>query len=93
MLAINEWQLGAYWNLFPNPSEDEATLSCKTFRSDFTKISIYDALGREIEIVHEGLLPIGINDFTLDATMKSDGIYFIVILTEGKSKSISWVIK
>ena len=93
MLSVHEWQLGADWNLFPNPSEGEATLSCKSFRSDFTKISIYDALGREIEIVHDGILPTGINDFTLDASMKSEGIYFVVIFTEGKSKSISWVIK
>jgi PKD repeat protein len=92
LLSVHEWQLGADWNLFPNPSEGEATLSCKSFRSDVTKISIYDALGREIEIVHEGILPMGINDFTLDAAMKSEGIYFVVILTEGKSRSISWVI-
>jgi len=93
MLSVNEWQIGADWNLFPNPSEGEATLSCKSFQSDYTKISIYDALGREIDIVHEGILPIGINDFTLDASMKSEGIYFVVIFTEGKSRSISWVIK
>ena len=93
LLSVHEWQLGADWNLFPNPSEGEATLSCKSFRSEFTKISVYDALGREIEFVHEGILPIGINDFTLDASMKSEGIYFVVILTEGKSRSISWVIK
>lgn len=93
MMSVQEWQLGADWSLFPNPSEDEATLTCKTFQSDFTKISVYDVLGREIEIVHEGLLPIGINDFTLTSTMKSAGIYFVVILTEGQSKSISWVIK
>ena len=93
MMSVQKWQLGAEWSLFPNPSEDEATLSCKTFRSGFTKISIYDALGREIELVHEGILPQGINDFTLHSTMKSEGIYFIIILTEGQSKSISWVIK
>ena len=93
MMSVQEWQLGADWSLFPNPSENDAILSCKTFQSDFTKISIYDALGREIEIVHEGLLPMGSNDFTLTSTMKSAGIYFVVILTEGQSTSISWVIK
>ncbi len=93
LLSIHEWQLGSDWNLFPNPSEDKATLSCTTFKSDFTKISVFDALGREIEIVHEGLLPIGKNNFTLDTSMKSEGIYFVVILTEGRSTSISWVIK
>ena len=93
LLSIHEWQLGSDWNLFPNPSEDKATLSCTTFKSDFTKISVFDALGREIEMVHEGLLPTGKNNFTLDTSMKSEGIYFVVILTEGRSTSISWVIK
>ena len=93
LLAIQEWNLGADWTLFPNPSNGQSTLSCTTYRSDFTKISVFDALGREVDVIHEGLLPQGNNKFTLNASGKSEGIYFVVILTEGNSKSISWVIQ
>jgi hypothetical protein len=93
LLAIQEWNLGADWTLFPNPSDGQASLTCTTYRSDFTKISVFDALGREVDVIHEGLLQQGNNKFTLNASGKSEGIYFVVILTEGNSKSISWVIQ
>jgi len=93
MLAIQEWEIGPDWSLFPNPSEGEATLSCTTISNHEARVFIYDAMGRVIETVFDGELSAGRHSFSLSPIDKSTGTYFVVIITEGRSRSLTWVIK
>jgi plastocyanin len=93
MLAIQEWSMGPDWNLFPNPSDGESTLSCTTVINHDMRIVIYDALGRQVKSIFEGSLPAGNHNFTLSSANIRRGTYFIVVDAEGVSRSLTWLIK
>ena len=93
MLAIQEWSMGPDWDLFPNPSDGEATLNCTTVINHEMRIVIYDALGRQVKSIFEGSLPAGNHTFALSPANIRRGVYFIVVDAEGVSRSLTWIIK
>lgn len=93
MLAIEHWSMDPEWELFPNPSDGESTLSCTTLFHHDTRIVIYDAMGRIVDAVFEGPLPAGNHTFTLSPMNLSRGTYFIVVEAEGVRRSLTWMIK
>jgi PKD repeat protein len=93
MLAIQEWSIGPDWELYPNPSEGESILSCSIVSNHEASIIIYDAMGRVIETVFNGELSAGNHNISLSSINKSPGTYFVVIITQGRSRSLSWIIK
>ena len=93
MLAIQEWSMGPEWDLFPNPSDGESTLTCTALINHDTRIIIYDAMGRVVESVFEGSITAGNHKFVLSPAKLKRGIYFIVVEAEGVPRSLTWIIK
>jgi hypothetical protein len=60
---------------YPNPASDAAGLWIELPHADRTRVSLHDALGRELSILHEGALPAGKSAFTIDLRGFSAGGY------------------
>jgi hypothetical protein len=70
---------------FPNPFREETTISLSVPDPVHLTVTVYDALGREIETLYEGVMPTGINNVRWhpnDASLSS-GLYFYRI-TDGQ---------
>ena len=64
---------------FPNPFNAEAKINFHLPISGKTKVMVYDVLGREIEILHDGWLPAGDNHCSFDGKNLTSGIYFVKV--------------
>ncbi len=52
-------------------------------REQFISLKIHDALGREVAVVYEGMLPTGKHVLRLDASVFSPGTYYYVLRADG----------
>jgi hypothetical protein len=69
----NEWKL--YQN-YPNPFNPETKLNFDVLKEEGVKITIYDALGREVETLVDAKLTPGKYNVTFNGAKYSSGIYF-----------------
>jgi len=68
---------------YPNPFNPVTKIKFEIPKSGFTKLFVYDLLGRKISVlVNENLNP-GIYETTFDATHYSSGVYFYKLETDG----------
>lgn len=69
--------------VYPNPFGLGAAVSRATFNlsvdhSEVVRVVVYDALGREVAVLHSGVLAAGQNrQFALDAAGLAGGVYFV----------------
>ncbi|AFN74927.1 Mannan endo-1,4-beta-mannosidase [Melioribacter roseus P3M-2] len=71
---------------YPNPFNPTTTISYNISKTAKVRISVYDALGREVrELVNELKTP-GSYNVEFDGTGLASGIYFYRLETEGRSK-------
>jgi hypothetical protein len=71
---------------YPNPFNPTTTISYNISKTVKVRLSVYDALGREVkELVNELKTP-GSYNVEFDGTGLASGIYFYRIETEGRSK-------
>lgn len=61
---------------YPNPSRGMVTLPVEAEASVQARVSVYDLLGREVEVVHEGPL-FGGTDLRFDASDLAPGVYLV----------------
>ena len=79
-MAVGSAQVpGAYKldNAYPNPFNPATTIGFSIPRSDFVKVKIYDAVGREITTLVNGEMVPGQHRFKWDGENQTSGIYFI----------------
>ena len=74
---------------YPNPFSTTTNLAVVTDRTREARVSVFDALGREVQVVFEGTLDPGAKtQYTFDADDKlAPGMYFIRVQTEDQSSS------
>ena len=68
---------------YPNPFNPETKIKFQIAKSSFTKLVIYDELGREIESLVNEQLNAGTYEVNFDGSKFSSGIYFYVMKTDG----------
>ena len=72
--------------VYPNPfgiASARATLNLTVEQSQTVRVSVYDALGRQVAVLHEGPLAAGQNrQFALDAAKLAGGTYFVRVAGE-----------
>jgi Secretion system C-terminal sorting domain len=64
-------------SVHPNPFNSMTTISFGLDKQTLVDISIYDILGREVAVIHQGVLIGGVHKFSLDADNFASGVYFV----------------
>lgn len=72
---------------YPNPFNPSTNISFSIPRQSIVKLSVYDALGREVEILVNENKPAGKYDIIFDASKFASGVYFYK-LTAGEFVSV-----
>jgi hypothetical protein len=65
------------FSLFPNPMNDEATLSYELKENSSVRISLYDITGREIKNLENSTLHSGKQELKINRSLLQPGMYFI----------------
>ena len=72
--------------IYPNPfgvTASRATLNLTVEQSQAVRVAVYDALGRQVALLHDGTLAAGQNrQFVLDAASLAGGTYFVRVVGE-----------
>jgi len=74
-----------YFSSFPNPFEATSTIQFNNPERSSTDIRLFDMLGKEISVIHNGVLDQGIQKFTIDrnALGLNSGVYFVRLVVGG----------
>ena len=67
---------------FPNPARGTATVAVDVPEAGAVRLSIYDALGREVAVAHEGALGAGRYPVTVDVGRLPAGVYVVRLVTD-----------
>ncbi len=67
---------------YPNPFNPTTKIRFDVPRLSDVKLIVYDALGREIERLHQGNIPAGKYEFTWNAEKQSSGIYYARLISK-----------
>lgn len=78
-VVVKEYRLNQN---YPNPFNPATTISFTLLKQEHAKLTIYDALGKEIRTIVNTVLPAGLNTFTFDAANLSSGTYIYKLETE-----------
>lgn len=62
---------------FPNPTNGTATVTLTLGESQHVRLAVYDALGREVTVLHDGPLPASSRSFQLDGGSLPSGLYLV----------------
>ena len=68
-------------SIYPNPFNSFVTIEINLNQEDYAKLAIFNLLGFETEIIHDGLLDIGFNEFIWNASEHPAGLYFVKLIT------------
>ena len=72
-------------NIYPNPFNPTANISYNIPETTQLKISLFDVLGRELEVIHEGIEKKGKYKIIFDGNSYSSGIYYVRMLSNNYS--------
>ena len=79
-VGIEDIASDANFNIYPNPTDNSATIDLTAFNGEEVSIELYDALGRQTRNVNS----IKTNLYTLTRDNLPSGIYFMNVLVDGK---------
>ena len=78
-------------SLYPSPARDRVHVEYFTPHTSHVKISIYDALGREVMRLQDSVQPAGTYNRTISAASLAAGVYVIKIEADGAATSATFV--
>jgi PKD repeat protein len=91
-VGVRENQLIEKIKLFPNPANEEVNLSFVNLKKQaLFSIAVLDVVGKEVGLVHLGEMSIGEQNFVINTSKYSSGVYFIS-LNNGLQQSIKKII-
>ncbi|MBI5060386.1 T9SS type A sorting domain-containing protein [candidate division KSB1 bacterium] len=73
---------------YPNPFNPSTTIRLSLEGASRVSIAVYDVTGRRVAQLHEGLLPAGEQEFTLDATGLTAGVYFCRMASDAAPRTV-----
>ena len=79
--------------VWPNPSSGVGTVQVSLSASASATVSVYDALGRRVSVLHDGALTAGAHAFGLSASRLAPGVYVVqvrVVPTGGPEAGSPW---
>lgn len=66
---------------FPNPFNPVTKIKFEIPKSSRIKLAVYDLMGKEVGLLHNGILSPGIYEYSWNAKNLSSGIYFAKLMT------------
>jgi hypothetical protein len=91
-LGMNEVSLFEDVFLYPNPTNDEATLVLELNDNSTLDVVVYDLSGKVVSSVFSGEVNVGKTEFKIDANEFENGIYYTKISTGNSLKTIKMVV-
>ena len=77
------------FDAFPNPSGSTTTISFEVSKTQKVRLTIYNNLGQEIEIICNREFEKGLFVFNFNAGNHPAGLYYLQLSTESNGKSAS----
>jgi hypothetical protein len=77
---------------YPNPFNATTIIAYELQHDAEIILSIYDILGREVEVLYRGWILSGIHNIRWDASNYGSGIYFCRLITGNKAKTIKMIL-
>ncbi|WP_340103759.1 glycoside hydrolase family 3 N-terminal domain-containing protein [Rhodohalobacter sp. 8-1] len=72
---------------YPNPFNPSTTITVSTLERSNVRISVHDALGREVRLLQEGQLQRGVHTIRFDGGRLSSGVYFVMVRSPSSVKT------
>lgn len=79
-------------SVYPNPFEHTATVALTLDSASEMRVVVYDVLGREVAILHEGRLTTGRYTMSFDASGLPAGVYFVRAEGDGHQNAIPFTV-
>jgi len=76
---------------YPNPVKDQATFTFKISQAQHIDLTIYDINGREVEVLHRQVAPVGEQKMTVDLSHLVPGTYIYELKTGDFTESKKFV--
>jgi hypothetical protein len=71
--------------VYPNPAQASAVLRIALPSEQAVRLALYDVLGREVLLVHDGSLPTGVHEYKAQLDRLPSGLYHVLLSTsEGR---------
>ncbi|HYE57982.1 MAG TPA: T9SS type A sorting domain-containing protein, partial [Rhodothermales bacterium] len=71
----------------PNPASDAVVIPLRMPAAEAVRVMVFDALGRQVAMVHEGVLMAGSHQMRLDASGLTPGLYVVRVLSSGGART------
>ncbi|MEM1042502.1 MAG: T9SS type A sorting domain-containing protein [Bacteroidota bacterium] len=72
---------------YPNPFRSSATVPFELGEAGRVRLAVLDVLGREVAVLHEGVLAAGAHRATLDGSRLASGVYLVVLEAGGQRQA------
>lgn len=80
-------------NLYPNPAENEVSVSFTLTDEAKINVKVYDFLGQEVQTITEGSLPRGQQILNVDLNGLAGGVYFVALEMNGQRSTAKLVVQ
>lgn len=93
VVASGEWPAGGRVTVAasPNPTSGRVTVRVSLAEPAAVAVTVFDALGRRVAVLHDGALPSGEQAFTLDTAALPAGVYVVRLAGAAASARFSVV--
>ena len=84
---------GNNMEVYPNPYQDEVTITFKVEETTNATLSVYDLVGRKLVTILDTQIPNGVYNYTKDLGELKPGIYIVKLSVENGTPSFERIIK
>jgi hypothetical protein len=78
--------------IYPNPFDRVSTIAFSLPEDGAVEVDVYDLLGRRVERLFGGSLPVGAHALTLDASSYAPGVYFLQLRSSAAVRTAKFMI-
>ena len=84
---------GNNMEVYPNPYQDEVTITFKVEETTNATLSVYDMVGRKLVTILDTQIPNGIYNYTEDLGQLEPGVYVVKLTVENGTPSFKKIVK
>jgi hypothetical protein len=84
---------GNNMEVYPNPYQDEVTITFKVEETTNATLSVYDLVGRKLVTILDTQIPNGVYNYTKDLGQLEPGVYIVKLSVENGTPSFERIVK